>query len=118
MVDWGLDLTRCLDPGDKSSSNTLRELMRDFNRYRAIHEFVVAKNLDQDIGDCWLLPSYKNDLRYLLWIDGKVQREDVQTLDEIGLPLMNIISRNYVINLQLLNNSRSTESWRQLSMLI
>ncbi|PQK14701.1 hypothetical protein BB8028_0005g02300 [Beauveria bassiana] len=59
--------------------------------------------------------NHADDLRYLLWIDGKVQREDVRTLDEIGLPLMKIISSNYALHLQLLNNSRSTESWRQLS---
>ncbi|KGQ05566.1 hypothetical protein BBAD15_g9164 [Beauveria bassiana D1-5] len=146
MVDWGLDLTRCLDPRERSSSWTISMLMQDFSKYRSVHEFVVAKNLVEDITDCWLLPNYTSkqrgwqsvvsnaswcsgslrlfiprfrpghyrmhvldrlrlatefsvghadDLRYLLWIDGKVQKEDIKTLDEMGFPLVNFIASNY-----------------------
>ncbi|PMB68935.1 hypothetical protein BM221_005521 [Beauveria bassiana] len=39
--------------------------------------------------------GHADDLRYLLWIDGKVQKEDIKTLDEMGLPLVNFIASNY-----------------------
>ncbi|KAM3546753.1 hypothetical protein ARSEF1564_000329 [Beauveria bassiana] len=39
--------------------------------------------------------GHADDLRYLLWIDGKVQKEDIKTLDEMGFPLVNFIASNY-----------------------
>ncbi|KAM3562408.1 hypothetical protein ARSEF4850_002798 [Beauveria asiatica] len=165
MVDWGLDLTRCLDPREESSSSTVPKLIRNFSAFRSVHEYAVAKNLDKDIADCWLLPSYTSkrlgwrsvtpstqwcsdplrffipylrpghyrmhvldrlrlaayfmhlhadDLRYLLWIDGKVQREDIQKLDEMRLPLINVIASTYSLHI-FPYDSGCVESWRQLS---
>ncbi|KAK8143981.1 hypothetical protein G3M48_006489 [Beauveria asiatica] len=114
MVDWGLDLTRCLDPREESSSSTIPKLIRNFSAFRSVHEYAVAKNLDKDIADCWLLPSYTNDLRYLLWIDGKVQREDIKKLDEMRLPLINVIASTYSLHI-FPYDSGCVESWRQLS---
>lgn len=60
-------------------------------------------------------PIIADGLRYVLWVDGQVQAQDIRALDESLFPLLKFMALEYNNRSTCDTNSPEPEEWRQLT---
>ncbi|KAJ6789150.1 hypothetical protein PWT90_11073 [Aphanocladium album] len=60
-------------------------------------------------------PTNAGCLRYLLWEDGKVKKEDIQALEDIEFPLLKFIAAEYGDGKHSRKVASDVQTWRQLA---